>query len=326
MSSLASLYDIAFRALKLLDGTERDFTRSVSYLYYGNIIRELQSAYLQMTAMGRKHNRFELLNYENCDLVTEGNLSQLDIRWNSRRGELVGIFKRQQGDQFLTPTALEFRAFYHPPEAGMELLGSTEYRIFGSTIYILRNTTWPKWRFYYLRKPGTLNQGTVSAATANSITLPASPTYGSLDDYDDAYKSDYLRITAGTGVGQTVRVTAYDRSTRIATVEPLEGDGDAFETVPTSSSTYSFLPWFPEEHCDALAYLTASHMKKVDLHAAIMGDMAMKMEEFQRYVALDDKVSPIRIVNTGRVQSGLMGETSGMAWWTTIPQVGSTIP
>jgi hypothetical protein len=320
---LASLYDIMKRTVGLLGGVDRDLSRSDDYLSAANVFPEVQSAYLEMTEMGKKFNRFELLEYRNAELVTTGNLSQLDIRWNSRRGQIVGLFKRQQGEQFETPTALELRAFFHPVEGGMELVGDSEWRISNGTIYVLRNTTWLYRRLWHLRKPGTLNQGTVTSATANAIVLPASPTYGSIDRYDDAYKNDYLRIVSGAGVNQIVRITAWDSATLTATVAPLEGSGDAFPTLPTSSSTYSILPWFPEEHCDALAHLTATRKKKIDLSADIAGEAGRKMGEFNRFVAQDDKVSPIRIVNTARVQDGLMGDVVGAGWWYGTPAPGS---
>lgn len=70
--------------------------------------------------------------------------------------------------------------------------------------------------------------GTAQAGAASAITLTAGAS-GTTGFYNQAF----VRITGGTGVGQIKRITAYNASTKVATVD------SAWATVPDSTSTYS---------------------------------------------------------------------------------------
>jgi hypothetical protein len=320
--SFLSLYDIAFRALKLLDGTERDFNRASSNLYYVNIIRELQSAYLSMTETGRKHNRAELLDYEN--VLLDRDTSEIDFRWNSRRGTLVGIFTRPaSGNGSETPTQREWRAFYHRPQSGFERVGDVEYRIVRSRIYIMPQVFQTHWRVWWIRQPAPLSQGTLTAGSTTTITLPASPTYGVTESTEDAYAGDYVHILTGPGAGTIARCTASSTS-RVLTCEPEQGEGVAFPVAPTSASTYSILPWFPEEYGDALAHATAVRMTKIGEAETRIPEAAAKLHEFSDWATMDDQVSPISIIDLGNVNSGLMGDCRGFPYTWNNP--GGSLP
>lgn len=316
--NLESLTEIAQWTVRLLGGVDRDLTRTGDYLSYSNVIDQIQAAYRSMTDQGREFNRQELLNYYNveCDLTTR----RLDMRWNSRRGTIVGLFTRpQSGPGSEEPTEREWRAFYRKPQDGWELVNQPEWNVVRSNIYLMGNTTQRTWRLWILAQPGDLNQGTVTSATANAIVLPASPTYGNLTLVDDAYAGNYLKITSGPGAETVVRVTAWDAATRTATCAPLQGDGDAFTTLPTSSSGYSFLTWFPTEYNDALAHLAATRMKKIDLSEDVRGDAAAKMADFTRFVTVPDHVSPFRVTDLGNQPNNLMRGGPGTAAFTGIP-------
>ena len=66
------------------------------------------------------------------------------------------------------------------------------------------------------------------SATSNSITLD-----NSASSVDDHFKDLYIRITSGTGVGQLRLITAYNGTTKVATIS------GTWDTIPDSSSTYT---------------------------------------------------------------------------------------
>ena len=71
--------------------------------------------------------------------------------------------------------------------------------------------------------------GITVAAGSSTITLDSSANSSN----DDIYKNQYIRISDGTGKGQTRPITAYNSSTKVATVSP------AWTVNPTSGSVYS---------------------------------------------------------------------------------------
>lgn len=74
----------------------------------------------------------------------------------------------------------------------------------------------------------TAHSGTAAAGAANTITLA-----GTASAVDNAYRGMLIRITGGTGSGQQRIITAYNGTTKVATVSP------AWVTPPTGTSTYS---------------------------------------------------------------------------------------
>lgn len=68
----------------------------------------------------------------------------------------------------------------------------------------------------------------VQAATSTSITLV--PTASATDDF---YSGSYISIISGTGIGQTRMITAYNGTTKVATVAAWSG-------VPDVTSKYTF--------------------------------------------------------------------------------------
>jgi hypothetical protein len=69
--------------------------------------------------------------------------------------------------------------------------------------------------------------GAVQAATATSVTLEASAS-----GTDDEYNGRYVIITGGTGIGQRRKITDYNGTTKVATVEY------AWTTIPDTTSGY----------------------------------------------------------------------------------------
>jgi hypothetical protein len=81
--------------------------------------------------------------------------------------------------------------------------------------------------------PKFTSSGTAQDGGASTITLDALDTQG--DAYESAvgfYVDLYVKITGGPGWGQVRRITAYDKLTKIATVE------STWATIPTFDSQY----------------------------------------------------------------------------------------
>lgn len=74
--------------------------------------------------------------------------------------------------------------------------------------------------------------GTAQAGGASSITLAAGAS-----GTNNLYNNWKVTITGGTGSGQTNTVTAYNGTTKVATVQ------NAWATPPDNTSTYSVEPW-----------------------------------------------------------------------------------
>jgi len=82
-----------------------------------------------------------------------------------------------------------------------------------------------------------LHYGTASSATSASIVFAAAPTGGSLDTRENAYIGSVVRIVSDSnGYVQERIVTAYDRTTRTAIVDP------AFSPTPTGTILYEVVP------------------------------------------------------------------------------------
>lgn len=76
------------------------------------------------------------------------------------------------------------------------------------------------------------NSGTASAGGGSTITLDATPDFGSTSATDDLYNGMMISIEAGTGAGQSRIISDYVGSTRVATV------GVAWTTTPDNTSLY----------------------------------------------------------------------------------------
>jgi hypothetical protein len=72
-----------------------------------------------------------------------------------------------------------------------------------------------------------LHTGMLQSATANTATLATT------EDMDEAFaQGKFLLITSGTGLGSCSQITAYDNTTKVATVVPN------FNTTPDGSENY----------------------------------------------------------------------------------------
>jgi hypothetical protein len=103
-------------------------------------------------------------------------------------------------------------------------------------------------RLWYIRHLPGLHYGTVAAASSGDITLAATPTKGTLETEKNVYKGMRIGIFSGPGVGQIRRITAYDPSTRIATID------SAWDSVPNTSSQYDIISPVPPQMHECLAF------------------------------------------------------------------------
>jgi hypothetical protein len=80
--------------------------------------------------------------------------------------------------------------------------------------------------------------GTAQAGASGTITLASGESAT-----NDIHKYKLISIVSGTGTGQCALVTAYNGTTKIATIYCLQGTSGAWATTPDSTSTYVFSAW-----------------------------------------------------------------------------------
>ena len=87
-------------------------------------------------------------------------------------------------------------------------------------------------RLRQIQEAFVVAEGTAEAGTATTITLEA----GAVSVVDDIYRGDRIVITAGTGVGEHGLVTAYNGTTRVATM------AETWVITPSTDSVYEISP------------------------------------------------------------------------------------
>ena len=101
---------------------------------------------------------------------------------------------------------------------------------------------------WYTKEPTAMQYGTPGTMTANTILLAATPTIG--QRYLEASEPVNARIaiTAGNAFGDVRRITAYNVTTRVATVDA------AWTSVP-GNTVYEILPdWVSDQASDYLIW------------------------------------------------------------------------
>ena len=81
-----------------------------------------------------------------------------------------------------------------------------------------------------LRTTDEITTGTAQTATNDTITLASGKS-----SVDDTYNNYIIKITSGTGAGQTRKITDYNGTTKVATID------SAWTTNPDSTSDYSIV-------------------------------------------------------------------------------------
>jgi len=146
---------------------------------------------------------------------------------------------------------------FEPPWAG------TDYTL--ELLYIPTGD----FRFHY---------GTSTTFTTNTITLAASPTLGTLDTRDNAYTGAILRVLGNNGdsVIQERFISSYDRSTRIATVEP------AFSPALDTTCVYEVIPSYFRQLERLAAWNVALDLLSIRGNAKKYGLMASRFQAKMR--------------------------------------------
>jgi hypothetical protein len=113
--------------------------------------------------------------------------------------------------------------------------------------------------------PAILEAGTASAGSASAITLESTAS-----SISDTYKNNFIMITAGTGLGQCRLISAYNGTTKVASILPN------WTTNPAAGSVYQVLPAARVDvggWAGALATLSAGNLPDVNV-AEISDDSA----------------------------------------------------
>jgi len=174
-------------------------------------------------------------------------------------------------DRELFPISMTDKFRYSNANGYFSYLNSSEfYYIWGNTIGIKPepNTAGTR-KIWYIKKLPDLSYGTAAAAASTTITLAATPSLGTTSNVDDYYNgSSVYIVSASTGAGQTVKITDYVGSTRVATVE-------TFGTTPTGTIVYDIVCEIPESHHKFLVLDAA-------LNACLRDDEAGRYEKIEK--------------------------------------------
>jgi hypothetical protein len=130
--------------------------------------------------------------------------------------------------------------------------------------------------------------GTITNSTTNNnctIVLASSPTTGSLDTRPNAYAGQILRILSATtnDYEQQRIITAYDVTTRTATVQP------AFSTslVPSGTVTYEVAPFLGTEFgVDLVSLAVARYILGIEGDSGRLKTMSMLYTNLMREIRL----------------------------------------
>lgn len=142
-------------------------------------------------------------------------------------------------------------------------------------------------KLYFNFIPAKMHVGlcgeTPSSNPTTSFTMSSSPSLGQIIRLTDYYKGAKVEITSGKGIGQQRTITAFDRSTLVATIDSAwDTDG-----VPNQQSVYEILPQTLPQYQEVL-----------ELYA-VKGLLAKDNERTTRYDALyaeqyNDLINTIR--------------------------------
>jgi hypothetical protein len=157
----------------------------------------------------------------------------------------IGLERRQDGERNQVIDRLDSISMFDAGP-GVEILD-------GQAGMMIRpepdvDTAESDWVLVYQKGPIFLHYGQAAAVTAGTITFAASPTKGELINLDDYYAGSLVRVySATTGMLQTRQITAYNATTRVATLQTNWG------TTPTGTILYEICPVLPNPYDDLYA-------------------------------------------------------------------------
>lgn len=107
---------------------------------------------------------------------------------------------------------------------------------------------------WYQRAAIPMQYGTPAAMTGTTVTLAATPTGGQTYLETNGCVGARIHMTAGSSLGNVIQITAYNVSTRVATVASTWAGA-----ASPSTHTYEILPgWIDDQFADAIVYDAAS--------------------------------------------------------------------
>lgn len=303
MILLPTLGDMALRVLGVLQVPSAELSRSSSQFYSAKVVDHINASYGELTQQAQSLRRAEIMAYENAVLDTDTHV--LDIRLTPSMGQVIGICPRSNVDD-LTPTKREWTLMRYGPNQGDSFLEDRQYFPTTNGDIVLPDQTRKYWRIWYLKEMAPLVQGTAAAGSATSITFPASAAYGTSYAITDLYNGSILYISSGTGAGQGARIVDFDGTTRVATCESYSrSTGDAFSVAPSTDSVFSVVPWFPGQFTELMCLMAAARFHKNDQSADIIPELARLTQTWRQWLNAPDRSTPRRIINQGRVDSGI---------------------
>ena len=161
-------------------------------------------------------------------------------------------------DRIIRPIIINDRLLATPKYAAWNVFRSREYSyLWGNMIGFVAGEAGTA-DVLYIRRLPDLSYGTASAADATSITLSATPTFGTTAITDDYYNGATVRIVSGTNSGQQAVVTDYVASTKVITVASwLSG-------TPSGTIVYDIVCDIPVQHHEAICIYAAIKAKISD--------------------------------------------------------------
>jgi len=294
------------RTLKFLQQGTAQSALPGSALSDSNIVDNINTAYRNYSAKAAEERSTLLVEWVNTDCANDSVI--MDRRVNPMNMRFIGMSMRTSD----APVTHEYTLPRQSWKNSLAFPNQGDYSVENTGTIRLINKISNQWRIWFSRIPVGLHSGTCAGGTVNSVTFPSAPTLGEIVPVDDAYIGDLVYIISGPAMGQTGRITAYNATTRVATVgNNVTYEGNAFTTAPTTSSTYSLIPWFPMDCAELLALSAARMFTKQSEAQAIIPLLAEAEKRFDKYIANPDKASQqdVRPLNRGNVPMGIPGQS-----------------
>jgi len=319
MIYLPHVEDLVKRTIEILQVGPEQLTRTSSRFSKERVLQNLNSAYASATSLGQLAMRPELIRYQNIEVDAEGVAT--NFAWSSTRGRVLAVTQRT-GAEDTAPSEREIPLMYSRiHEGSISQQGGVSFRIINYKLHVfMKGRTGRHFRFWYLATPPPLAQASVLSypyVNNDRIQVNSTATYGTL--FPDTNFYSYALARVGWSNPSVVEITASSYSPTVPTtsvlldVQPVGGVGGLFDDVFffDAGSKLSIIPWFPEEFYEALCYLAATKFTKVDAALDQAPHLAQKLQEFMRFISLEDRVTPKTVVNLGNVSTGMARDTRG---------------
>ncbi len=161
-------------------------------------------------------------------------------------------------DRIIQPIIINDRLLATPRYAAWNIFRTQEYSyLWGNMIGFVAGEAGTA-DVLYIRRLPDLSYGTASAADATTLTLAATPTFGTTAITNDYYNGATARIISGTNSGQQAVITDYSANDRKITVAAwLSG-------TPSGTIVYDIICDIPVQHHEAICIYAAIKAKMSD--------------------------------------------------------------